>query len=115
MDERFRQEAESPSQASELLTATAILMGMRFNKDLVIRLIEEVGAMEESVIYQHIIEKGLLKGERRALLLLGSQRFGTPSPALQAALDGVDDVGCLERMMERLHLAVDWDDLLATP
>jgi hypothetical protein len=45
---------------------------------------------------------------------MGRKRFGPPTPAMEAGLRAVADLGRLERMAERILDATGWDDLLAT-
>ena len=103
MVDRFRKEAQTP-EAGKLLTAAFILLGLRFPKPLAERLFQGVQAMEESVTYQAIIEKGMEKGmekgeargrveeARRLLLRQGRIRFGPPDEATQAALAAIADL-----------------------
>ena len=122
MADRFRKEAPAP-EAGKLLTAAFILLGLRFAKPLAERLFQGVRAMEESVTYQAIIEKGIEKGEargrveeaRRLLLRQGRIRFGPPDEATQAAVAAIADVERLERWGERLVQVTTWQELLDTP
>ena len=119
---RFHKEARAP-EAGKLLTAAFILLGLRFPKPLAERLFQGVRAMEESVTYQAIIEKGIEKGEargrveeaRRLLLRQGRIRFGPPDEATQAAVAAIADVERLERWGERLVQVTTWQELLDTP
>jgi predicted transposase YdaD len=58
--------------------------------------------------------EGRAEGERLALLRLGSRRLGAPDRRVAAAIDGLADLGRIERMIDRVLDARDWDDLLAT-
>ena len=75
--------------------------------------------MKESTTYQAILEEGRAEGraegERRGLLLLGSQRLGPPDATTRSALNAIDSVERLERMLERLLKVESWEELLATP
>jgi predicted transposase YdaD len=57
------------------------LAGLRFEKSLIRQLLSE-DIMQESVIYQDILQKGEQKGELRFMLRLLNRRFGTIDPAL---------------------------------
>jgi len=75
--------------------------------------------MEESVIYQWVVEKGIEEGgkkvHRDTLIDLGSQRFGQPDATVETVLNSIEDLEKLRRMTLRLIEAADWDDLLGTP
>ncbi len=112
------------SEAAELWWATYILMGMRYERALIETLLQGVLAMEESVTYQAILQKGEARGEakgeakgraeeaRRMLLLMGRSRFGEPPPAVVAALEALTDVEKLEQLGVGLLQASSWQDLL---
>ncbi|MBY0522869.1 MAG: hypothetical protein K2R98_05705 [Gemmataceae bacterium] len=112
-----RIDREAPSrQATELWSATYILMGMRYPDVQIETLLQGVVAMEESVTYQKIIRKGEARGEaneaRKMVVLMGRARFGEPSPEALAALDALTDVGRLEALGVRLLQAASWQELL---
>jgi predicted transposase YdaD len=70
---------EEPAQKQSLAAAAEILAGLRFEKSLIRRLFREE-LMQESVIYQDILERGLQRGLQRgeaiALLRILTRRFG---------------------------------------
>lgn len=72
--------------------------------------------MKESDTYQAILEegevRGEVKGERNALLRLGSKRFGQPDEATLATLQAITTVERLEQLMDRLLEAESWAELL---
>jgi hypothetical protein len=115
MKRRFDREVP-PRLAAELWSAAYILMGVRYERALIQRLLQGVVAMKESVTYQAIIEEGELKGKveeaRRILLLLGRDHFGEPSSDVQAALDSLVDVNRLEELTVRLKHVSSWQELL---
>ncbi len=79
--------------------------------------------MEESVTYQAISRKGEAKGKaegmveeaRRILLLLGTDAFGAPDAATNAAIAGILDRERLEAPIDRVGEVKDWEALLAKP
>lgn len=75
--------------------------------------------MEESVTYQAIIEKGEAKGRseeaQRILLLLGTDAFGAPDAATQAALAAITDRERLESLIQRVRQVNSWPELLGKP
>jgi hypothetical protein len=106
--------------AGELWTATWVLLGMRYSRELAQQLLRGITAMEESVTYQYIIElgeaKGLAKGTRQTLLRVGQKRFGSPpDDATRAAIDAIEDVARLEQLAERTLDVSSWQELLRPP
>lgn len=112
MDGRIRQEA-APELAGMLWTAADVLMGLRYNRALVEHVLRGIEAMEESVTYQAIVEKGELRALRRLLLKLGTEKFGKPELSAEMALQGIADVDRLQRMGERILHLNSWQELLA--
>ena len=112
-----------PSEAAVLWTATYVLMGLRYDRALAGELLKGVRAMEESVTYQAIIEKGMAKGKaegqveeaRRILLTLGTDALGAPDAATQAALAGLSDREQLEALIRRVAKVKTWPELLGKP
>jgi predicted transposase YdaD len=113
-------------QAAKLLTAAYLLMGLRYEDELTNLLFEGIEVMKESTTYQGILKEGRQEGRQegeslgrvheaqRILRLLGTKRFGEPSAATAAALEGIEDVARLEVLGVRI-LEPDlsnWDDLL---
>jgi predicted transposase YdaD len=127
MAERIDREA-APEDAGALWTATYVLMGLRYPRELTATLLRGVRAMKESVTYQAILEEGREVGlelgreegreegrvqEARALLRrLGERRFGPPTTAAQAALAAATTIERLEAWSERLLDAESWEELL---
>jgi predicted transposase YdaD len=123
IDERFRRDAAEPAKTDTLRSALYILLGLRYDRDVIDRLFQGAQSMEESVTYQAILEKGVARGEvkgrtaeaRRIVRLLGELRFGFPDPASELALNTITDPERFERIAGRILQAADWADLLATP
>jgi predicted transposase YdaD len=113
---RRRQQSWPRRQQSELWAAAYVLMGLRYERHIVKRLVEGVLAMEESTTYQEILAKGALAEAKKTLLRLGQKRFGRASTRVKQVIEAFDD---LERV-ERLQLQVvdgvaGWDELLDLP
>ncbi len=70
--------------------------------------------MEESVIYQEILEKGVLKGKQDFLLEAGSDQFGPAPQQIQSLVRSIQDMERLKRIRARVSQAKDWKDLLET-
>jgi predicted transposase YdaD len=132
---RLEQEA-SPAQAAMLWNATKVMMGLRHPKEQIEALIEGVSAMlfgingiEESSIYQDILQKGEARGrvegeargrvqglieEARAnLLRLGRRKLGQPAEHVEAELAAIGDLVRLHDLIDRILDATSWDELLS--
>lgn len=116
MAKRFRQ---ANRQTPDLWAASFVLMGLRYDKPLIERLLREIGMMEESVTYQAIIrkgeERGVRIGEQRALLIQGTEWFGAPAAAIRAAIESIADSARLEQLLVRIREVNSWEELLAEP
>ncbi len=80
---------EASEQREEISACTQVLAGLRFNRELIGNFFREE-IMEESVIYQDIIQKGLERGRKQEAIAMImrplTRRFGTLEPDLQARL-----------------------------
>ena len=90
-------------------------MGLRYERELIDRLLQGVIEMEESVTYQGIIEKGEAKGARKLLLRLGESHFGQPPAEVRTALEGIHDLDRLEQLALRVEKVSSWQELLGLP
>jgi predicted transposase YdaD len=107
----------------EVWSATYILLGLRYSRELARHLLRGVRSMKESVTYQAILEegeeKGALKGAlaeaRKFVLRQGRVRFGPPDARATAAVERIADIERLEELGERLLNAASWEELLALP
>jgi predicted transposase YdaD len=135
--ERLKREAD-PELMKTLWTSTAILMGLRYPREQVAKLIEGVANMvlgirgiEESWVYQDIFAKGRAEGEakglaegeakgraeeaRQALLRQGRKKFGPPSERIEAEITALGDLDRLNELLDRILDVASWDELLAPP
>jgi predicted transposase YdaD len=127
--ERLAREA-SPEEAATLWNANRILMGLRYKKKQVDSIIEGVSAMlfgirgiEESSVYQGILEegeaKGLAKGRieeaREVLLRHGRKKLGPPGESIEAEITALADLDRLHDLIDRILDVSTWDELLSLP
>jgi len=113
---RGRLEGEaSPEERAMLWSATYILMGLRYPKELAQRLLQGVRDMRESTTYQAILAEGKAEEGRRFLLKLGRKRFGAPEERTVEAIEALEDLGRIELLGDRLLDVSSWDELLAAP
>ena len=95
---------EEQGQLRTLAACVDVLAGLRFEKDLVRRLLSEE-IMEESVTYQDIIQKGRQRGKQEEAVLivirLLTLRLGLLDPVLQQRIEGLS-ITRLEELSEAL-------------
>ncbi|NEQ12163.1 MAG: DUF4351 domain-containing protein [Moorea sp. SIO1G6] len=102
--ERLHQDIEEKPLRGNLAACVDVLAGLRFEKDLVRRLLSEE-IMEESVTYQDIIQKGRQRGKqeeaRFIVMRLLTLRLGLLDPVLQQKIEGLS-ITRLEELSEAL-------------
>jgi hypothetical protein len=112
---RRRIEREVPEdRATDLLAATYVLMGLRYDATVVAALKREVLKMEESITYQEIKGLGRLEGLRKSILILGKDRFGRESRKVARSLDAITDANRLESLLARVLHVNTWEELLTS-
>jgi predicted transposase YdaD len=112
-----------PSLRGKLWVATYLLMGLRYTDDVVEQLLSGVRQMEESTTYQSLLRRGLQQGvqqgssseARKLLLRAGHRRLGVVPPAVNAAIEAIDDTTRLESLFDRVLTATSWDELFQAP
>lgn len=100
------QRIKSFEQRREAVNWSRVLAGLRYDKNIINRLLKEGDMLEESVIYQDIFQRGEQRGERRGmqygeqrmLMIFLEQRFGKLSATLRRqiermAVEGVEELG----------------------
>ncbi len=120
-----RLDVEAPEVVKRHLWAmTELLMGLRFDADYIERLLEGIGHMEESTIYQMILERGKKVGHtsgvvegsvreaRQMLLYIGTKKFGVAMPTTNAKLNSISKAELFEELGARLLDVETWDELL---
>jgi hypothetical protein len=71
--------------------------------------------MHESDTYLAILDEGQEKASRKAVLVVGEERFGPADESVKAQLSTVTDLERLERMVRRAVKAAGWQEILETP
>ncbi len=69
--------------------------------------------MEESVTYQAIVDTGMLKSARQALLKLGEIRLGRPNRKVVSRVERIADHDRLQMLLQRMMTADSWEELMA--
>jgi hypothetical protein len=63
--------------------------------------------------WAHGMREGVIEAARRLLLILGTQRWGKPTPTMARRLNHVNDIDALEQLAKQLLHAGSWKDLPA--
>lgn len=112
--ERVRASGVDQATANTLINSSYFLCGLRYNWDMVTEIFRRLDMLlEDSSTYQHVLEQGESKGEKKLILRQGTKKFGPPSPAIAAALQAILDTARLERLGDRILDVGSWDELLA--
>jgi hypothetical protein len=99
----------------KLLGAAYVLCGLRYEQQQIDDLYQELNMiLEDSTTYQAIIRKGQVKDAQSIILRQGAQRFGQTSEQTTSAIRSISDHDHLERIIDHILKAANWDDLLAT-
>jgi len=136
--QRLHDEA-TPDQTATLWRATTILLSLRYSREQVEEIVQEVSTMwlgirgiEDSWLYQDYLKgraegmaegraegkaegraEGRLDGTREDLLRLGRKKFGPPGDAVLTEIGTIDDPDRLAALLERILDVSTWDELLA--
>ncbi len=105
-------------------------MGLRYEEEQIDAMIKGVSDMlfgihgiEESTVYQGILRQGKTLGRiegvvehaRATLLRQGWKKLGPPSERIAAEIAAMDDVDCLNDLLDRILDVATWDELMASP
>jgi len=80
--------AKSGGQSPELLAATYVLMGLRYDDDVIEALESEVMKMEESIRNQKIVGMAASDEAKKLLIRQGTKKFGKRSKKAEEATRG---------------------------
>jgi hypothetical protein len=107
---------EAPlDRASKLLTDAYLLTGLRLRRDVAAHIFRGVRAMQESDTYLAILDEGQEKHARKAVILVGQEKCGSPPDEVKSRLENIRDLERLDRMLRRALTAANWDEILETP
>ena len=121
IDRRLVQEVDH-ARAVRLMNASFILAGSRLPKESLGPIYQGVRIMHESTAYDVWVEESLAKGRKEGrlegeinlLLRLGARQFGAPDAETKRALQVLQDLERLERMVDAILTAKSWQELLST-
>ena len=107
-----RIDTEAPIEERGFLwSATLLLLGLKYDAETARQLLKGVQGMKESSTYQALLEEGRVEGERKSLLVVGSNRFGAPDSAVQAKLNALNSSEEIERLLARSQQVETWSEL----
>lgn len=109
--ERLLQEAPA-EKFGTLLTSAYVLTGLRIPRERAWSLFRGVQGMLESDTYLAILDEGAIKELRKLVLRLGQKKFGPPSDDVTTAVQGLEDLERLERILEGIAEVTSWESLL---
>ncbi|MCT7985149.1 Rpn family recombination-promoting nuclease/putative transposase [Laspinema sp. A4] len=105
---------EEPELRQEIAACTQVLAGLRFNQDVIANFFREE-IMQESVIYQDILQKGLTEGKKQEAIAMImrpiTRRFGSLEPEIRDQIDSLT-TDQLEDLNEVLFDFTDLIDLV---
>jgi hypothetical protein len=112
--ERVLQEAP-PERAKKLLTDALLLTGLRVRRDVAVKIFRGVRLMEESDTYLMILDQGKEKQAKEDVLHVGEKRLGPADSSAKMQLEGITDLGRLNRMLLQAVTAATWEEILDSP
>jgi len=112
--ERLAAEA-TPERGDQLWNWMYELTGLHLTEEQVLPHFRRFEVIRQSLTWQASIRRGEVQGLKRALLLQGTLKFGPPDETAQFLLTGQTELEQLERLVERMLVANNWGELLATP
>jgi hypothetical protein len=100
--------------ANHIVTSALVLSGLRLDRELAVNLFRRYRAVEDSTTYQYIIEQGAIAEVRKLVLRKGATKLGAPTKRVKAAVQELEDLPRLERLLDSLDTATSWNDVLET-
>lgn len=101
------------AKAVRLMTAAFVLTGLRVPKKQLREVFDGVKIMHETVAWDEYLEEGMVKGELKAILKIGTKQFGKPAAKTKAALMAIQDLNRLDRMLDEVMNVKSWTALLS--
>lgn len=116
MQRRLSKKSVRRALADELWSASAVLMGLRYEEAFIRQLLQRIPGMKESVTYQIIHEEGAIFELRKTLFGQGKEKFKVAPPAaIREALEKIDNLEVLEALSLKIINAESWEELLGLP
>jgi hypothetical protein len=110
--ERISEEVP-PDRALKLVTDANLSIELR--RDAAAHIVRGVRAMQESDTYLAILDEGQAIHARKAIVLVGQEKCGSPPDEAKNRLENIRDLERLDRTLRRAITAANWDEILETP
>ncbi|HEX7375888.1 MAG TPA: hypothetical protein VF278_02190 [Pirellulales bacterium] len=104
----------APDRAKKLITEALLLTGLRVKRDVARSIFQGVRIMQESDTYLMIVDEGMEKQAKKAILLFGEERLGPADESIKSELKNVSDLERLDRMIRRAANATSWREIMDT-
>lgn len=104
-----------PERSSLNWVATDQLMKLRFDDQLIAKMIQGVLKMEHSAYFQSLLDRGAVERLHETLLEMGEIRFGVPSDESRQRIESIASVADLKQLCKKLLIANSWEELLHLP
>jgi hypothetical protein len=117
IDERLVRETTA-EVAAIIMKATLSLTGLRLTKNELKELRKGARSMDvlrESSAYELFLDEGMIHEARKLVLRLGQARFGPLGEETRKAIEAIEELEPLERLLDRLLFVSNWSELLAEP
>jgi len=112
--ERVDRELGNTAEGDMVRLACLYLLGMRYDKDVLRRLFEGIMQKHQSSAYDMLLDLGQERAFHKMLLKLGRKKFGPPPADVEAAINALTDLDQMDRMIDTLDRAADWQAWLQT-
>jgi hypothetical protein len=106
--ERVDRELGATPEADMVRTACLFLLGMRYDKDVLRQMFEGIMQKHQSSAYEMLMDMGRIEAFHKTLLKVGRKKLGPPTADIEAVLNRIDDLDRLDRMIDTLDQAADW-------
>jgi hypothetical protein len=116
MKNRINREA-SRAQSDRLWEATSVLLALRFaddNLEGLRRLMANVDLLE-TTYGKIVMEFGEIRHAQKTILRQGAKKFGPPSAEVESTVKGINDLGRLNDLIDRVLEVNSWTELLTEP
>jgi hypothetical protein len=101
--QKTKDQAVTAAAAQEVLSYGYILMGLRYNPDVVRKLFDGGSGMRESSTYQAILAEGIVTARQQDILLILERRFGTVPDVVREKVLATTDQARLQQALCKVH------------
>lgn len=106
--ERVDHELGVTAEGEMVRKACLFLLGMRYDKGMLRQMFEGIMKTHQSSAYEMLLDMGEERAFHKTLLKLGRKKFGPPPADVEAAINALRDLERMDRMIDTLDQAADW-------